>query len=149
VTPRAAIDGLADALGAAPAELHGTGELRDVLAVFEDEDAVRSLAPRFDALAEVTRREDLRGVTAPAPAAPAAGHDFDSRFFSPADGLPEDPVTGRAHCALAPFWSQRLGGTRHVGHQLSERGGVVRTELAGDRVLLSGRAVIVLDGTLR
>jgi PhzF family phenazine biosynthesis protein len=148
VTPRAEIDGLADALGATPLELHGTGALRDVLAVFKDEESVRALAPRFDALAEVTRREDIRGVTATAPAAPDAEHDFVSRFFSPADGLPEDPVTGSAHCALAPFWSQRLGGTRHVGHQLSKRGGVVRTELAGDRVLLSGHAVIVLDGTL-
>ena len=148
VTARDAIDGLADALGAAPLELHATGSLRGVLAVFEDEAAVRALAPRFGALAEVTRREDIRSVTATAPAAPGAGHDFVSRFFSPADGAPEDPVTGSAHCALAPFWSQRLGGTRHVGHQLSERGGVVQTELAGDRVLLRGRAVIVLDGAV-
>ena len=129
VTARDAIDGLADALGAAPLELHATGSLRG-------------------ALAEVTRREDIRSVTATAPAAPGAGHDFVSRFFSPADGAPEDPVTGSAHCALAPFWSQRLGGTRHIGHQLSERGGVVQTELAGDRVLLRGRAVIVLDGAV-
>ena len=146
--PRDPIDGLAEALGAAPAELFGTGTLRDVLAVFGDESAVRSLAPRFGALAEVTRREDIRGVTATAPASPGAGYDFVSRFFSPADGLPEDPVTGSAHCALAPFWSQRLGGARLVGHQLSARGGVVRTELAGDRVLLSGGAVTVLDGVL-
>ena len=145
VAARGAIDGLADALGAAPAEVHGTGELRDVLAVFEDEAAVRGLAPRMDALAELCRREDIRGVVATA----AGGeHDFVSRFFSPADGLPEDPVTGSAHCALAPFWAQRLGSTRLVGHQVSARGGVVRTELAGDRVLLSGRAVVVLDGEL-
>lgn len=148
VAPRAEIDGLAGALGAAPSELYGTGALRDVLAVFEDEEAVRALAPRFDALADVAHREDIRGVTCTAPSPPGAAHDFVSRFFSPADGLPEDPVTGSAHCALAPFWSQRLGGTRHAGRQLSERGGVVRTELAGDRVLLSGRAVIVLDGTV-
>jgi PhzF family phenazine biosynthesis protein len=148
MTERPPVDGLAAALGAEPAALFATGALRDVLAVFDDEDAVRVLAPRFDALAEVTRREDIRGVTATAAAAADAGHDFVSRFFSPADGVPEDPVTGSAHCALAPFWSARLGGTRLVGRQLSARGGVVHTELAGDRVLLSGRAVTVLDGML-
>jgi PhzF family phenazine biosynthesis protein len=149
VARREPVGGLAAALGAAPAEVFGTGALRDVLAVFDDDETVRALAPRFDALAEVTRREGIRGVTATAPAAPGAGHDFVSRFFSPADGIPEDPVTGSAHCALAPFWAQRLGGTRLVGRQVSARGGVVRTELAGDRVLLSGRAVTVLDGTLQ
>jgi PhzF family phenazine biosynthesis protein len=149
VAPRDPVEGLAEALGAAPAELFGTGALRDVLALFGDAASVVALTPRFDALAELTRREDIRGVTATAPASPGADHDFVSRFFSPADGIPEDPVTGSAHCALAPFWSQRLGGTRLVGRQLSERGGVVRTELAGDRVLLSGRAVTVLDGELQ
>jgi len=149
VAPRGAIEGLAEALGAEPTQLFGTGTLRDVLAVFDDEATVRALAPRFDALAELTRREDIRGVTATARAAAGAEHDFVSRFFSPADGIPEDPVTGSAHCALAPFWAQRLGGTQLVGRQLSERGGVVRTELAGDRVLLSGRAVTVLDGALQ
>jgi PhzF family phenazine biosynthesis protein len=145
---RPPIEGLAAALGVSPAELFGTGELRDVLAVFESEDVVRALAPRFDVLAEVMRREDIRGVTATAAGAPGADHDFVSRFFSPADGIPEDPVTGSAHCALAPFWSARLGGSRLVGRQLSARGGVVRTELAGDRVLLSGRAVTVLEGAV-
>ena len=145
VAARGPIGGLDEALGAAPAELHGTGELRDVLAVFDDEAAVRRLAPRMDALADVCRREDIRGVVATA----AGGeHDFVSRFFSPADGLPEDPVTGSAHCALAPFWARRLGSARLVGHQVSARGGVVRTELAGDRVLLTGHAVVVLDGEL-
>jgi PhzF family phenazine biosynthesis protein len=146
VSSRGPVEGLADALGAAPAELLGTGELRDVLAVFEREEDVRTLAPRFDALADVTRREDIRGITATAAAAPGAEHDFVSRFFSPADGIPEDPVTGSAHCALAPYWSARLGAPRLAGRQVSARGGVVRTELAGDRVLLSGRAVTVLDG---
>ena len=144
--PRGPVDGLADALGAVPAEVFGTGELRDVLAVFEDENAVRDLAPRFGALAEVTRREDIRGVVA---TAPGRDHDFVSRCFSPADGIPEDPVTGSAHCALTPFWAQRLGSGRLVGHQVSARGGVVHTELAGDRVLLSGHAVVVLDGELQ
>jgi predicted PhzF superfamily epimerase YddE/YHI9 len=143
---REPVDGLAGALGAAPAEVHGTGELRDVLAVFEDEATVRELAPEMDALAEVSRREDIRGVVA---TAPGTDGDFVSRFFSPADGIPEDPVTGSAHTALAPFWSQRLGSTRLVGRQLSARGGAIQTELAGERVLLSGRAVLVLDGELQ
>jgi PhzF family phenazine biosynthesis protein len=143
---RPPIEGLAAALGVPPAELFGTGELRDVVAVFDSEDTVRALAPNFDALAAVTRREDIRGLTATAPAAPGAEHDFVSRFFSPADGIPEDPVTGSSHCALAPFWSARLGRSRLVGRQLSARGGVVHAELAGDRVLLSGRAVTVLEG---
>jgi predicted PhzF superfamily epimerase YddE/YHI9 len=99
----------------------------------------------MDALAKLCRRDAIRGVVA---TAPGGEHDFVSRFFSPADGIPEDPVTGSAHCALAPFWAQRLGATRLVGHQVSARGGVVHTQLAGDRVLLSGRAVIVLDGEL-
>jgi predicted PhzF superfamily epimerase YddE/YHI9 len=140
------VDGLAGALGAAPVEVHGTGELGDVLAVFEDEAAVRALAPAMDALAEVTRREDIRGVVA---TSPGTDGDFVSRFFSPADGIPEDPVTGSAHTALAPFWAQRLGSTRLVGRQLSARGGTIQTALAGERVLLSGRAVLVLDGELQ
>jgi PhzF family phenazine biosynthesis protein len=144
--PRAPIDDLAGALRAEPIEVHGTGELRDVLAVFEDEAVVRGLAPNMDALAEVSRREDIRGVVA---TAPGTDGDFVSRFFSPADGIPEDPVTGSAHTALAPFWAQRLVSTRLVGRQLSPRGGSIQTELAGERVLLSGRAVLVLDGDLQ
>jgi PhzF family phenazine biosynthesis protein len=148
VTERGPVEGLTEALGAEPAALFATGELRDVLAVFDNEEAVRALAPLFDPLAEVTRRDDIRGVTATAPAPANAGYDFVSRFFSPADGVPEDPVTGSAHCALAPFWSQRLGGEQLIGRQLSDRGGIVGTVLAGDRVLLSGRAVMVLNGVL-
>jgi predicted PhzF superfamily epimerase YddE/YHI9 len=74
--------------------------------------------------------------------------DFISRFFAPAVGVPEDPVTGSAHCALAPFWSQRLGKTRMTGYQASPRGGTVRVEVKGDRVLLGGRAVTVFRGQL-
>ena len=78
----------------------------------------------------------------------AAGYDFVSRFFAPADGIPEDPVTGSAHTALAPFWSGRLGRDGLTGLQASARGGLVRTSLHGDRVHLTGHAVVVLDGTL-
>jgi predicted PhzF superfamily epimerase YddE/YHI9 len=79
---------------------------------------------------------------------PDAGYDFVSRFFAPADGIPEDPVTGSAHTALAPYWSSRLGRSSLTGLQASARGGLVRTSLHGDRVHLTGHAVVVVDGTL-
>jgi predicted PhzF superfamily epimerase YddE/YHI9 len=86
-------------------------------------------------------------VTAAA-ADPGGRYDFVSRFFAPADGIPEDPVTGSAHTALAPFWSERLGRDDLTGLQASARGGIVRTSIHGDRVHLTGQAVVVLDGTL-
>jgi PhzF family phenazine biosynthesis protein len=148
-TERPAPDGLAAALGAVPEAVHGTGRLRDLLVVLPDEQAVRGLAPDFDALMELTEREDLRGVVPTAPAADGSAYDFVSRFFSPGDGLPEDPVTGSAHTALAPYWAKRLGRDDLVGYQASARGGLVRAVPAGDRVYLTGRAVTVLDGELK
>ena len=74
--------------------------------------------------------------------------DFVSRYFAPAFGIDEDPVTGSAHCALAPFWAERLGRAKLTGRQVSARGGVVRVEHQGKRVLLSGQAVTVLRSTL-
>ncbi len=71
-----------------------------------------------------------------------------SRFFAPRVGVDEDPVTGSAHCVLAPYWAAKLGRARLVGFQASRRGGVVRVQAAGERVLLSGQAVTVLRGTL-
>jgi PhzF family phenazine biosynthesis protein len=142
-------EGLTAALGAAPEATYATGALGDLLAVFANEAAVRALAPDFAAVARLARREGLRGIiaTASAPGG-AAGYDFVSRFFAPADGIPEDPVTGSAHTALAPFWSGRLGRDGLTGLQASARGGLVRTSLHGDRVHLTGNAVVVLDGTL-
>jgi PhzF family phenazine biosynthesis protein len=141
--------GLADALGAAPAAAMSTGQLRDVLAVFETEDEVQALAPDMGALAAITRRDGIRGVTATAPAAdPGSGYDFVSRFFSPADGIGEDPVTGSAHTALSPYWAGRLERREMTGFQASARGGFVRTRLEGNRVRLSGHARTVLDGRL-
>ena len=111
---------------------------------------MRALVPDFAALTEVTGRDEARGVIVTAVAAdPNRGYDFVSRFFAPGSGIPEDPVTGSAHTALAPYWSARLGRDRLTGLQVSARGGLVRTALAGDRVLLTGRAVTVLDGELR
>lgn len=74
--------------------------------------------------------------------------DFISRFFAPSHGIDEDPVTGSAHCALAPYWAQQLGKTQMVGFQASERGGLVNVELKGDRVILGGEAVLVMKGEL-
>ena len=84
-------------------------------------------------------------VTAPSD---VPGADFVSRFFGPAVGVDEDPVTGSAHCCLAPYWADRLGRAELVGYQASARGGVVRVSLRGDRVLLGGQAVTVMQGEL-
>ena len=78
----------------------------------------------------------------------AEGTDFVSRFFGPASGVPEDPVTGSAHCTLAPFWAERLGKSEMVAYQASERGGVVKVRPEGERVKLFGRAVTVLRAEL-
>ena len=77
-----------------------------------------------------------------------ATHDFVSRFFGPQSGVDEDPVTGSAHCALAPYWAGELGRTTLVGFQASPRGGTVRVQLDGDRVRLGGHAVTVMRGEL-
>jgi PhzF family phenazine biosynthesis protein len=145
----AAPEGLAKALGAEPDTTYGTGALGDVLAVFSDEPAVRDLSPDFAAIEEITRRDGLRGVIVTAAASrPDGGYDFVSRFFDPGQGLPEDAATGSAHTALGPYWSARLGRDGLVGFQASARTGLVRTEVHGDRVHLTGRAVTVVDGEL-
>src|SRR5437868_1012189 len=109
----------------------------------ENEEAVRGLKPDLAAL----ERVDARGVIVTSRAT-TPGFDFVSRFFAPQTGVPEDPVTGSAHCALAPFWSDRLHKAELTGYQASARGGVVRVRLAGDRVVLGGQAVTVLQGEL-
>lgn len=148
-TPTTAPAGLPQALGATPSAVHGTGALRDLLVVLRDEQAVRELAPDLAALSRITQREVIRGVIVTARAAEAGcGYDFLSRFFSPADGIPEDPVTGSAHTALAPYWSAQLGRSVLTGLQASARTGLVHTAVVADRVQMSGRAVTVLDGTL-
>jgi len=87
---------------------------------------------------------DRFGVIVTAPG--SAGADFVSRFFAPADGIPEDPVTGSAHCTLIPYWSKRLGRTRMSARQVSARGGELACEDAGSRVRIGGRAVTYLQG---
>ncbi|MEU8707028.1 PhzF family phenazine biosynthesis protein [Streptomyces sp. NPDC048565] len=126
--------------------IHDTGErVGDLLVELADEAAVRALRPDFPALASCSRR----GVIATAAAAdPASGYDFVSRGFFPGVGIDEDPVTGSAHTALAPFWSARFGRDDLVGLQASARSGLVRTSLRGARTLLTGSAVTVIEGEL-
>lgn len=142
-------DGLAQGLGARPHATYRTGALGDLLATVGDEAAVRSLKPDFTALARLTHRNGIRGIIVTAAAADLhSGYDFVSRYFAPASGIPEDPVTGSAHTALAPYWSHRLGRDSLTGLQASDRTGLVHTAVHGDRVHLTGHAVTVLDGTL-
>jgi PhzF family phenazine biosynthesis protein len=134
--------GLIEALGAKP---RFVGRSRfDFFVEIESEAAVRALAPDLRLLAAVGGR----GVIVTSRADNPAEYDFVSRFFAPQSGVPEDPVTGSAHCALAPYWSDKLGRQELVGFQTSSRGGVVRVRLAGDRVRLGGQAVTVLRGEL-
>jgi PhzF family phenazine biosynthesis protein len=145
-TATPAPDGLAAALQAEPLETYVTGELRDLLVVVQDEATVRAVVPDFDALAGIIQRGNLRGVVVTA--AGSSEYDFVSRFFAPAAGIPEDPVTGSAHTSLAPYWSERLGRPELTGYQASPRGGIVRVVPAGDRVHLKGNAITILDGEL-
>lgn len=125
---------------------HGAPVFRtafDYMVVVEHPAGLRTLAPDMRLL----RGIESRGIIVTAPS-DEAGVDFISRFFAPAAGVDEDPVTGSAHCALAPYWGARLGRARLVGRQVSPRGGIVRVEHAGDRVRLGGQAVTVVKGTL-
>jgi predicted PhzF superfamily epimerase YddE/YHI9 len=133
--------GLVEGLVLAPAEVLVTAGDLNYYAVYESEARVRDLSPRLGVL------EGLHpyGVAVSAPGTRA---DFVSRYFAPGYGIPEDPVTGSIHCALAPYWSARLGRKRLRAMQLSRRGGVLACEVAGDRILLSGRAVPYLDGRI-
>jgi predicted PhzF superfamily epimerase YddE/YHI9 len=132
---------LLDALGARP---RAVGKYRfDYLVELNSEAAVRDLAPDLGMLAQLP----ARGVVVTA-VATTPGFDFVSRFFAPQSGVPEDPVTGSAHCALAPYWSERLGKTRLLAYQASARGGMVEVEVAGERVMLGGKAVTVVEGQL-
>lgn len=137
--PAPAPDGLIEALGAKPTAIWRAGE--DYLCEFETASELLGLKPAMDALASV----DTRGVVV---TAPGEETDFCSRFFGPAVGVPEDPVTGSAHCALAPFWAQRFGKARLTAAQLSRRGGRLIAEVSGDRVVLEAGCVTFLRGTI-
>ena len=135
-------DGLAEALGVEPVYV-GRSHF-DVLVEVASEAEVRALKPDFGRLAAV----EARGVIVTARADGGAGYDFVSRFFAPRVGVAEDPVTGSAHCVLAPYWASKLGRDELVGFQASRRGGTVRVRAAGDRVHLGGRAITILRGEL-
>lgn len=115
----------------------------DLMLVAEKESIVRRLSPDFRKLSKL----DARGVIVTAPSH-EPGIDFVSRFFAPRCGIDEDPVTGSAHCCLAPYWAAKLNRSTLAGFQASKRGGTVGCEVAGDRVKLSGQAVTVLSGQL-
>ncbi|MGW3128037.1 PhzF family phenazine biosynthesis protein [Streptomyces sp. NPDC001123] len=139
-------DGVAGALGAEPVACFDTGpNIGDLLLELADEKTVLGLSPDHKALAAYS----TRGIIATARAEhPAQGYDYVSRCFFPNVGIDEDPVTGSAHTALAPHWAGRLGRDDLTGLQASRRTGLVRTSLRGDRTLLTGRAITVIDGEL-
>lgn len=136
--PCAIDDRLTAALGRRPTELYAGA---DYLAVFDSEEAVRNIRPDHMLLGGL----DLRGVMV---TAPGDEHDFVSRFFAPKHGVPEDPVTGSAHCTLAPYWAQRLGKSNLRARQISKRGGDVDCRVEGDRVFLAGSAVVFSVGEI-
>jgi PhzF family phenazine biosynthesis protein len=136
--PAPAPDGLMDALGASPKYVGKN--VFDYIVELDSEETVRQLKPDFTLLERIPR-----GVIV---TSRATDYDFVSRFFAPAAGINEDPVTGSTHCCLGPFWRARLNKTEFVAYQASARGGVVRVRLEGDRVLLGGQAVTVLRGEL-
>jgi predicted PhzF superfamily epimerase YddE/YHI9 len=133
--------GLTEALGATPRWV-GRNKF-DFLVELESDAAVRGLTPDFARLATLP----VRGVIVTAKSA-TAGADFVSRFFAPQSGVAEDPATGSSHCALGPFWRDRLGRAELTGYQASARGGTIGVAVVGDRVKLRGRAVTALRGEL-
>jgi PhzF family phenazine biosynthesis protein len=145
VTAAATPDGLAAMLGADPIFV-GRNRL-DWLVELKDESIVGSLRPDFKRIAALSTETDLRGIIVTAKSTNAEA-DIVSRCFFPRFLLDEDPVTGSAHCALAPYWIPRLGKQEIVAYQASARGGWLRLRLAGDRVKLRGQAVTTLRGTL-
>ncbi len=141
--------GLAEALGAAPSEVWAASYL---VAIFEDEAAVRALKPDLAALEKISgAATGGRGNLSAAALAPAdAPYDVVSRFFAPGSGIPEDPTTGSAHCILSPLWSARLKRSALRFHQaFPGRGGDLECEHRGDRVLLRGAAVTTVESVLR
>ena len=129
---------LQEALGTAPCAVF----VADIyVAVLDSEAQVRSLKPDLGRLTQL----DKRAVCVTAPGEQA---DFVSRYFAPKMGVPEDPVTGSAHCKLVPYWAQRLGKCELLARQLSKRGGELSCSLRGERVLIAGKAVTVMTSAL-
>ncbi len=129
---------LVDALGTQPDQVLAS---RDYLVVFRDEELVRTLQPDMDLVAGLDRFAVIA-------TAPGRDCDFVSRFFAPAQGVPEDPVTGSAHCTLVPYWSKRLRKTQLHARQVSARGGELYCEDQGERVRIAGNAVLFFKGEI-
>jgi PhzF family phenazine biosynthesis protein len=136
--PVATSSALIEALGARPLEV--VSDRFNYLALLESADQVRRLAPDLAAVAKLDR------VGVIVTAAGDAGYDFVSRYFAPAKGIPEDPVTGGAHCALAPYWAKRLNKASFRAFQASRRGGEIVCRLVGERVELEGSCVFYIEG---
>ncbi|HTD27785.1 MAG TPA: PhzF family phenazine biosynthesis protein [Xanthomonadaceae bacterium] len=135
--------GLPQALGVVPIEVFA--DTFNYLVLLERAQLVRELSPDIAAIAGLDRTGVI--VTAPGDRSESCPHyDFVSRYFAPAKGIPEDPVTGGAHCALAPYWASRLGKTEFRAYQASARGGEIICRLVGDRVELEGCCVFYLEG---
>ena len=134
----AEIGNVADALGVEPEAVLAA---RYAMAVMDSEETVRAIRPDFASIATLDIPELI--ITAP-----GRDCDFVSRFFAPAVGIDEDPVTGSAHCILIPYWSQRLGKTKLFARQVSSRGGALWCALKADRVAISGNAILYLEGTI-
>jgi PhzF family phenazine biosynthesis protein len=128
------------ALGGNPREVL---KARDHMVVYDSAAEISALTPDLAALAKI---EDCWAAIVTAPG--DSGVDFVSRFFAPAKGVPEDPVTGSSHCTLTPYWAKRLGKTELQARQLSRRGGALTCALHGDRVSIGGRAVLYLEGEI-
>jgi len=134
-------EALTKALGVRPVNLHKTKWY--YIAEFDSEDTVRKVKPDFALLQSLESWGTIITARSSMP-----GYDFVSRFFAPAKGVPEDPVTGAAHCALGPYWMDKLGKDALKAYQASARGGTVGVKITKDRVLLTGFAVTVLSGTI-
>jgi predicted PhzF superfamily epimerase YddE/YHI9 len=130
--------GLRQAMGGDPIEMLAA---RDYLLVYRTAREVRALAPNMEALARIDRFAFIA-------TAPGEDCDFVSRFFAPAKGVPEDPVTGSAHCTLIPYWAAKLGKTSLKARQISRRGGELFCRLNGDRVEMAGSAALFLRGRI-
>jgi PhzF family phenazine biosynthesis protein len=136
--PVEACSGLIQSLGSEPQIVLAA---RDYLVVYESEEQVRALDPNMEGLKQIDRFAVIA-------TAPGNDCDFVSRFFAPAKGVPEDPVTGSAHCTLIPYWADRLNKTKLKARQVSRRGGELFCEARGDRVRISGRGVLYLKGEI-
>ncbi len=134
-----------DLLGVAPVALRGSANL---MVILENQEQIEGLT-YTSAIGPALKQIDFWGMMVTAPGRPGSGVDFVSRFFAPAKGVPEDPVTGSAHCAMTPYWAERLGKKELAARQLSPRGGQLRCVHRGERVTLYGQCTPYLEGELK